>query len=127
VQTLHDRTVRKTRTKVEIDREEEKRPSFNGVRGIAEQDAMVQDSQGLIVDRTRAFDADRHRDRPLRGLMLDGAKALRESKQPAAPSDNRATAWARTRCSPCRVVARSSDGLTAATKRPCDRERMPGS
>ena len=36
-----------------IDREEQKHRSFTGVRGIAEQDAMAQESQGLIADRTR--------------------------------------------------------------------------
>ncbi len=36
-----------------IDREEQKHRSFTGVRGIAEQDAMAQESQGVIADRTR--------------------------------------------------------------------------
>jgi phenylpropionate dioxygenase-like ring-hydroxylating dioxygenase large terminal subunit len=36
-----------------IDREEQKHRSFTGVRGIAEQDALAQESQGLIADRTR--------------------------------------------------------------------------
>ncbi len=36
-----------------IDRDEQKHRSFTGVRGIAEQDAMAQESQGLIADRTR--------------------------------------------------------------------------
>src|SRR4030095_6082250 len=36
-----------------IDREEQKHRSFTGVRGVAEQDALAQDSQGLIADRTR--------------------------------------------------------------------------
>jgi phthalate 4,5-dioxygenase len=36
-----------------IDRTEQKLRSFTGVRGIAEQDAMAQESQGLIADRTR--------------------------------------------------------------------------
>src|SRR5258708_27509761 len=35
------------------DREEQKHRTFTGVRGIAEQDAMVQESQGAIADRTR--------------------------------------------------------------------------
>jgi phenylpropionate dioxygenase-like ring-hydroxylating dioxygenase large terminal subunit len=68
-----------------IDREEQKHRSFTGVRGIAEQDAMAQDSQGLIVDRTREHltptDIAIVR---FRRLMLDGAKALREGKEPAA-------------------------------------------
>ena len=45
-----------------IDREEQKHRSFTGVRGIAEQDAIAQDSQGLIADRTREnLTADRRR------------------------------------------------------------------
>ena len=36
-----------------IDRHEQKHLTFTGIRGVSEQDAMVQDSQGLIADRTR--------------------------------------------------------------------------
>jgi hypothetical protein len=68
-----------------IDREEQKHRSFTGVRGIAEQDAMAQDSQGLIVDRTREHltptDVAIVR---FRRLMLESAKALRDGKEPAA-------------------------------------------
>jgi nitrite reductase/ring-hydroxylating ferredoxin subunit len=68
-----------------IDREEQKHRSFTGVRGIAEQDAMAQDSQGLIADRTREHltptDVAVVR---FRCLMLDEAKALREGREPAA-------------------------------------------
>jgi phthalate 4,5-dioxygenase len=68
-----------------IDREEQKDRSFTGVRGIAEQDAMAQDSQGLIVDRTREHltptDVAIVR---FRRLMLDNAKALRDGNEPAA-------------------------------------------
>jgi hypothetical protein len=68
-----------------IDRQEQKHRSFTGVRGIAEQDAMAQDSQGLIVDRTRehltATDVAIVR---FRRAMLEGAKALRAGQEPAA-------------------------------------------
>jgi phthalate 4,5-dioxygenase oxygenase subunit len=68
-----------------IDREEQKHRSFTGIRGIAEQDSMAQDSQGLIADRTRehltATDVAIVR---FRRAMLDGANALREGKEPAA-------------------------------------------
>ncbi len=68
-----------------IDRTEQKLRSFTGVRGIAEQDAMAQDSQGLIVDRTREHlsptDVGVVR---FRRVMLDGVKALRDGKGPAA-------------------------------------------
>ena len=35
-----------------IDREEQRTRSFTGIRGISEQDACIQDSQGYIYDRT---------------------------------------------------------------------------
>ncbi len=69
-----------------IDRDEQKHRSFTGVRGVAEQDAMAQESQGVIVDRTREHltptDIAIVR---FRRLMLEGARALREGKEPAAP------------------------------------------
>lgn len=68
-----------------IDREEQKHRSFTGVRGIAEQDAMAQESQGLIADRTREHltptDIAVVR---FRRLMLGEAQALREGREPAA-------------------------------------------
>ena len=68
-----------------IDRDEQKHRSFTGVRGIAEQDALAQDSQGVIADRTRehltATDvAIVH----FRRLMLSSAKALAGGVEPAA-------------------------------------------
>jgi phthalate 4,5-dioxygenase oxygenase subunit len=36
-----------------LDREEQRTRSFTGIRGVSEQDACIQDSQGYIVDRTR--------------------------------------------------------------------------
>jgi len=68
-----------------IDRDEQKHRSFTGIRGIAEQDAMAQDSQGLIADRTREHltPTDLAIVR-FRRLMLDEAKALREGREPAA-------------------------------------------
>src|SRR5436190_6550288 len=75
-----------------IDRDEQKHRSFTGVNGIAEQDALAQDSQGLIVDRTREHltptDAAIVR---FRRLMLTEVKALREGREPA--SAQRAAAY----------------------------------
>jgi phenylpropionate dioxygenase-like ring-hydroxylating dioxygenase large terminal subunit len=69
-----------------IDREDQKHRSFTGVRGIAEQDAMAQESQGLIADRTRenltSTDVAVVR---FRRLMLGEAKALSEGREPVAP------------------------------------------
>ena len=68
-----------------IDRGEQKLRSFTGVRGIAEQDAMAQDSQGLIVDRSREHlsptDVGIVR---FRRVMLDAAKGLAQGLEPAA-------------------------------------------
>jgi len=68
-----------------VDREDQKHRSFTGVRGVAEQDAMAQDSQGLIADRTREHltptDVAIVR---FRRAMLEGAKALAAGKEPAA-------------------------------------------
>jgi phthalate 4,5-dioxygenase oxygenase subunit len=69
-----------------IDRGEQKHRSFTGVRGVAEQDAMAQASQGVIADRTRehltATDAAIVR---FRRMMLEGAKRLSAGKEPEAP------------------------------------------
>ena len=68
-----------------IDRQEQKTRSFTGVRGIAEQDAMAQDSQGYIVDRTREklspTDVGIVR---FRRLMLDALKDLGKGVEPVA-------------------------------------------
>lgn len=70
-----------------IDREEQKHRSFTGVRGVAEQDQMAQESQGVIADRTREHltptDIAVVR---FRRLMLDGARALAAGREPAAAS-----------------------------------------
>jgi len=69
-----------------IDRADQKQRSFTGVKGIAEQDALAQDSQGLIADRTRehlsATDIGIVR---FRRLMLSEAAALAAGREPAAP------------------------------------------
>jgi phenylpropionate dioxygenase-like ring-hydroxylating dioxygenase large terminal subunit len=68
-----------------IDRAAQKTISFTGIRGIAEQDTMAQESQGAIADRTRehltATDVGVVH---FRRLMLKEAKALRNGREPAA-------------------------------------------
>lgn len=70
----------------DIDREAQKNRTFTGVRGLAEQDAMIQQSQGYIVDRTRenltATDSAVVR---FRRLMIDAARDLASGKEPQAP------------------------------------------
>jgi len=69
-----------------IDRDDQKYNSYTGVRGIAEQDAMIQQSQGPIADRTRenltATDAAVVR---FRRTVIEGAKALADGTEPEAP------------------------------------------
>jgi nitrite reductase/ring-hydroxylating ferredoxin subunit len=69
-----------------IDREAQKQRSYTGVSGLAEQDAMIQQSQGYIVDRTRenltATDAAIVR---FRRRVLRGARELAEGREPEAP------------------------------------------
>ena len=73
-----------------IDRHAQRHSTFTGVRGVAEQDAMIQDSQGRIVDRTRehlsASDAAIVR---FRRTVLAGAKALDAGTAPTAPFHHR--------------------------------------
>ena len=66
-----------------IDRADQKRRTFTGIQGVSEQDAMIQDSQGLIADRTREHLG------PtdiaiieFRKLMLRGVRDLRRGVEP---------------------------------------------
>jgi phenylpropionate dioxygenase-like ring-hydroxylating dioxygenase large terminal subunit len=69
-----------------LDRHEQKHKTFTGVRGVAEQDAMIQESQGRIADRTRehltATDAAIVR---FRRTLIGGARALAQGTEPQAP------------------------------------------
>ena len=68
-----------------IDRQLQKTSNYTGIRGIAEQDAAVQDSQGEIVDRTKEHlgptDLGIMR---FRKYILDAAKALQNGEEPRA-------------------------------------------
>ena len=72
----------------QIDREEQRHRTFTGVRGVSEQDAMVQDSQGLIADRTREHltptDAAVVR---FRRVVLNGARDLAHGTPPVVAHD----------------------------------------
>ena len=68
-----------------IDRDDQKRRTFTGIQGVSEQDAMIQDSQGFIADRTREHLG------PtdvaiieFRTQILRGARALARGIEPAA-------------------------------------------
>lgn len=68
-----------------LDREDQKHHTFTGIKGVSEQDAMIQDSQGLIADRTREHltptDAATLR---FRRALLAGVRDLRAGTEPAA-------------------------------------------
>jgi phenylpropionate dioxygenase-like ring-hydroxylating dioxygenase large terminal subunit len=73
-----------------IDRQLQKHVNFTGVRGVAEQDAMIQDSQGRIADRTREhLSASDIAIARFRRTVLDGAKALLAGTEPEAPFKHR--------------------------------------
>ncbi|HEV8096983.1 MAG TPA: Rieske 2Fe-2S domain-containing protein [Burkholderiales bacterium] len=68
-----------------IDRNEQKLRSFTGVRGIAEQDTLAQESQGPIADRTREhLTATDVGVAHFRRLMIREARALAAGTEPAA-------------------------------------------
>jgi phenylpropionate dioxygenase-like ring-hydroxylating dioxygenase large terminal subunit len=83
--------IRKRENDYLIDRMEQAHLTYTGIRGVAEQDAMIQDSQGLIADRTRenltATDAAVVR---FRRTFLGGVKALAEGTAPAAANNGSA-------------------------------------
>ena len=69
-----------------IDRGDQRSNTYSGVRGLAEQDAMIQESQGPIADRTREMltttDAAVVR---FRRTVIDGARKLAGGEEPRAP------------------------------------------
>ncbi|MGI9409208.1 MAG: Rieske 2Fe-2S domain-containing protein [Hyphomicrobiaceae bacterium] len=69
-----------------IDREMQKSKTYSGVKGLAEQDAMIQYSQGPVADRTKEIltttDAAVVR---FRSMVIDGAKELAGGSEPVAP------------------------------------------
>ncbi len=69
-----------------IDRANQKTATYSGVRGVAEQDAMIQESQGGISDRTTEHltNTDVAIVR-FRRTMLGLAKALAKGQEPEAP------------------------------------------
>jgi hypothetical protein len=70
-----------------IDREEQRSQTYTGVRGLAEQDAMIQESQGNIADRTQenltATDAAVVR---FRRVVLEGADRVMRGESLVAPT-----------------------------------------
>lgn len=73
-----------------IDREVQKYQTYTGIKGIAEQDAAIQESIGLIADRTweRLCPTDTGVV-TWRRLMLDTAKALKKGVEPVSAQNAR--------------------------------------
>ena len=82
----HYNPVRNPSNEFGIDRAVQKDKTYSGVKGLAEQDAMIQYSQGRIADRTKEIltttDAAVVR---FRSMVLEGAKALAAGTEPQAP------------------------------------------
>jgi phenylpropionate dioxygenase-like ring-hydroxylating dioxygenase large terminal subunit len=68
-----------------IDRADQKHKTFTGIQGVSEQDAMIQDSQGFVVDRSREHLGPT--DLAIiefRKLVLRGAREVANGGRPAA-------------------------------------------
>jgi len=81
--------VRNRSNDYDIDREVQKHQTYTGVKGTAEQDIMIQQSQGWVADRTQenltATDAAVVH---FRRLLIEQARALAENgAEPSAPHD----------------------------------------
>ena len=78
--------IRKRANDYLIDRNAQANETFSGVRGLAEQDAMIQESQGPVADRTRehltATDAAVVK---FRRTVLDGARKAAAGESISAP------------------------------------------
>jgi phthalate 4,5-dioxygenase len=67
-----------------IDRKLQKTKSYTGIKGVSEQDAAVQDSQGPIADRTREHLGPTDLGiMHFRKLVMESARALQQGEQPA--------------------------------------------
>jgi phenylpropionate dioxygenase-like ring-hydroxylating dioxygenase large terminal subunit len=83
----HYMPIRNVRNDYMIDREAQKTLSYTGIKGVSEQDAAIQDSQGPIQDRTREHLG------PtdvgiveFRKMIMGTARALQAGTSPKAPT-----------------------------------------
>lgn len=83
----HHVPIRRRENDYLIDRTKQKTESFTGIEGVSEQDACIQDSQGLIADRTQEHlgPTDMGVIR-FRRLILDAARGLARGEPPVALS-----------------------------------------
>jgi phthalate 4,5-dioxygenase len=79
--------VRRRENDYLIDRAKQKTETYTGIEGVSEQDACIQDSQGLIADRTieHLGPTDMGVIR-FRRLMLEAVRALQAGQPPRAAS-----------------------------------------
>ena len=84
--------VRNRGNDYQIDRSTQKNVTYTGVLGTAEQDIMIQQSQGFIADRTReALTATDSAIVKFRRSLIAGARALSEDGiEPEAPNKHEA-------------------------------------
>ena len=69
-----------------IDRKLQKTKSYTGIKGVSEQDAAVQDSQGPIADRTREHLGPTDLGiMHFRKLVMEAARALQQGEAPPHP------------------------------------------
>ncbi len=81
----HYAPIRRRANDYLIDREAQKREIFTCIKGISEQDQAIQDSQGLIHDRTREMLGPTDLGvSSFRALMLGAARDLAAGTEPAA-------------------------------------------
>jgi hypothetical protein len=67
-----------------IDRKLQKTSSYTGIKGVSEQDAAVQDSQGPIADRTREHLGPTDLGiMHFRKLVMEAARALQQGEAPS--------------------------------------------
>lgn len=112
----HYMPLRNLRNDYLLDRQDQKYNSYTGIRGVSEQDAAIQDSQGPIADRTRehlgATDVGVVR---TRALMLKLAKQLAQGVAPpqASSPDTYAThsgGWVAHQSKPLQTVMQERFG-----------------
>ncbi len=86
-----------------IDRKLQKTKSYTGIKGVSEQDAAVQDSQGPIADRTREHLGPTDLGiMHFRKLVMEAARALQQGEAPPHLEHRTATPCAPAPASPAR-------------------------
>ena len=102
-----------------IDRKLQKTKSYTGIKGVSEQDAAVQDSQGPIADRTREHLGPTDLGiMHFRKLVMEAARALQQGEPPAQLAHRTATPCAPAPASPTRPRTCRRSWSSASAMRP---------